>query len=341
MVNNFWCKTNVLVTGGASFIGSHLVDQLISLGATVRVVDDLSSGTITNIQSHITSDRIKFIKGDLRDHKILELAMQGIDIVFHLAADHGGRGYVELHQTDTANNFVIDGLVFKEALKQKVHKVVYASSGCIYPNFLQKNVNKELYLKEDMARPPYDCDNLYSWAKMMAELQLKASYREHGLMSVSCRFFTVYGPRGIENHAIMALIAKAFIRQDPFEVWGNGKQVRNWTYVDDIVRGMILAAEKVNDSTSINLGTQERIKVIDAVKMIFDYFKFHPKIDFQLHMPVGPVNRVADNSLAKELLGWEPKTKFSEGLITTIDWYIKNHEITKTKDKLHTLLVNR
>lgn len=341
MVNRFWNNKRVLVTGGASFIGSNLVDQLIMLGAKVRVVDDLSSGVIANIQSHILSKSIEYIEGDLRNAKILEKSMRNIDIVFHLAADHGGRGYVELHQSDTANNFVIDGLVFQEAVKQKVNKLIYASSGCIYPNFLQKDVTEELYLKEDTAGPPYDCDNLYGWAKMMAELQLKALYNEHGLVSTSCRFFTVYGPRGVENHAIIALIAKALIKQNPFEVWGDGNQIRNWTHVDDIVRGMILSAEKVNNATSINLGTKERIKVIDAVNMIFDYFNFHPKINFRLDMPVGPANRVADNAKAKELLKWEPKIKFSEGLISTIDWYINTHEESIVKDNLQALLTNR
>jgi len=99
----------------------------------------------------------------------------------------------------------------------------------------------------------------------MAEFTLKAYHKEHGLGAASCRYFTVYGPRGVENHAVIAMIARAFIEQTPFEVWGDGTQIRNWTYIDDIVEGTILAGEKIDDGTAVNLGTMERIRVIDAV----------------------------------------------------------------------------
>src|SRR5207244_1257741 len=109
--------------------------------------------------------------------------------------------------------------------------------------------------------------------------------------------------------------------QNPYEVWGNGEQVRNWTYVDDIVNGAILAAEKIDDGSAVNLGTMERIRVIDAVHEILRYTKQKAEIKFLPDMPTGPMNRVADNSLAKKLLGWEPKVKFVDGLHKTIDWY--------------------
>jgi nucleoside-diphosphate-sugar epimerase len=222
----------------------------------------------------------------------------------------------------------LDGLVFWEAHKAVVEKIVYASSGCVYPNFLQSNPKEELYLTENVVKPPHDADNMYGWAKLMAELTLKAYHKEYGTKSASCRYFTVYGPRGVENHAVIAMIARAFIKQNPFEVWGDGTQVRNWTYIDDIVRGTILAAEKIDDATAVNLGTMERIRVIDAVKMVLESTGHKAEIKFLLDMPTGPLNRVADNALAKKLLGWEPQVLFKEGLRRTIDWYFasKNRE---------------
>ena len=266
-----WNDRRCLVTGGASFIGSHLVDALIERGARVRVVDDLSSGRLENIQDHVDAGRVEFIQADLRDPGVARQAMEDISIVFHLAADHGGRGYVDLHQAGPASNLFLDGLIFWEALRAEVEKVVFASSGCVYPNFLQSDPDKEVYLTEDLVKPPYDADNMYGWAKLMGELTLKAYYNEYGLKAASCRYFTVYGPRGVENHAVIAMIAKAFVGQNPFEVWGDGTQVRNWTYIDDIVRGTILAAEKIDDGTAVNLGTMERVRVIDAVKMVLEY----------------------------------------------------------------------
>jgi UDP-glucose 4-epimerase len=130
----------------------------------------------------------------------------------------------------------------------------------------------------------------------------------------------VYGPRGVENHAVIALIARAFIGQDPLVVWGIGEQIRNWSYIDDIVRGTILAAEKIDDGAAVNLGTMERIKVMDAVHDIRGAFGRTPRIEPQPEMPTGPLNRVADTSLAKKLLGWEPRVMFKEGLQQTIDW---------------------
>jgi len=330
-----WSGKKVLVTGGASFISSHLIDRLVEKGADIRVVDDLSSGKIENIQSHFkNSIYFEFVKGDLREPGVCRRAMEGIDVVFHLAGDHGGRGYVDLHQAGPSSNLLLDGMVFWEATRAGVEKIVYASSGCVYPTNIQSNPNKEIYLTEDMVKPPHDADNMYGWAKLMGEETLKAYHNEYGIKTASCRFFTVYGPRGKEDHAIIAIIARAFIKQNPFEVWGNGQQIRNWTYVDDIVRGMILTAEKVDDGKAINLGTMERIKVIDAVKKTLAYTGHKAKIKFLPSMPTGPVNRVADNSLAKELLGWQPEILFEEGLKRTIDWYFS----VKKKDEVEELI---
>jgi nucleoside-diphosphate-sugar epimerase len=329
-----WTNVKTLVTGGASFIGSHLVDALLERGANVRVVDDLSSGRVENIHSHLAAGRVEFLRADLREPGVAREAVRDVRVVFHLAADHGGRGYVDLHQAGPASNLFLDGLVFWEAHQAGVEKVVFASSGCVYPNFLQADIHEEIYLTEDRVNPPYDADNLYGWAKLMAELTLRAYAREYGMKTASCRYFTVYGPRGVENHAVIAMIARAFIGQDPFEVWGDGTQIRNWTYVDDIVRGTVLAAEKIDDGTAVNLGTMERIRVIDAVLETMRYTGHQARVKFRPDMPVGPLNRVADNALARRLLGWEPQVKFFEGLHTTTDWYFRE----KKKDEVRAIL---
>jgi len=338
---SFWKDRCVLITGGASFIGSHLTDALVERGAKVRIVDDLSSGKLENIQQHLAQGTVEFIQADLREPGVARMAMQDMEIVFHLAADHGGRGYVDLHQAGPASNLFLDGLVFWEARRAGVEKVVFASSGCVYPNFLQSDPDKEVYLTEDLVKPPYDADNMYGWAKLMGELTLKAYHKEYGMKAASCRYFTVYGPRGVENHAVIAMIAKAFIGQNPFEVWGDGTQVRNWTYIDDIVRGTILTAEKIDDGTAVNLGTMERVRVIDAVKMVLEYTGHQAEIVFRPDMPTGPLNRVADNSLAKKLLGWEPEVPFREGLKRTVDWYFATRDREQVQRILGRMLTER
>jgi nucleoside-diphosphate-sugar epimerase len=329
-----WNRLPVLVTGGASFIGSHLTDQLLARGARVRIVDDLSSGHRGNIERHLAAGAVEFVEADLREPGVTRAAMRDIKLVFHLAADHGGRGYVDLHQAGPASNLFLDGLVFAEAVKANVDKVVFASSGCVYPSFLQSDPREDVYLTEDLVKPPYDADNMYGWAKLMGELTLQAYCKERGFKAASCRYFTVYGPRGVENHAVIAMIARAFIGADPFEVWGDGTQVRNWTYIDDIVRGTILAAEGIDDGTAVNLGTMERVRVLEAVRMVCDYSGQAPAIALRPDMPTGPLNRVADNALARRLLGWEPQVPFKEGLKRTADWYFA----TKNRDEVRAIL---
>jgi nucleoside-diphosphate-sugar epimerase len=336
-----WNRKKVLVTGGASFIGSHLVDALVERGAEVRVVDNLSSGQIENIAQHLKNDRIEFHQDDLKDLHVARKRIHGVQVLFHLAADHGGRGYVDLHPVDCATNLALDGVIFLAAHEGGVEKLVYASSGCVYPNHLQTDPNQALYLSEDLVRPPYDADNTYGWAKLMGEMTLKAYWDQHGLKSASCRYFTVYGPRGKENHAVMAMIARAFIKQNPFLVWGTGEQVRNWTYVGDIVQGTLLAAERIDDATAVNLGTMERIKVRDAVKEVLRYTGHKASMQFHPEMPTGPYNRVADHSLAKNLLGWTPKVSFWDGLHETIDWYYTHRKGQPIRESLNQKLTER
>lgn len=336
-----WSGRSVTVTGGASFIGSRLTGELVARGAKVRVVDDFSSGLMSNIQALVDAGSVTCLEGDLKDQNIAREAVDGASVVFHLAADHGGRGYVELHQAACATNLLLDGNVLLAAKDAKVDKVVFASSGCVYPNFLQTDPKEMLYLTEDMVGPHYDADNMYGWAKLMGEMTLKAFCDEWGMKGASCRYFTVYGEHGKEDHAVMAMIARAFIEQDPFVVWGTGEQIRNWTYVGDIVDGTILTAEKVDDGSAINLGTMERTRVIDAVKEILKYSGHEAEIELHPEMPTGPYNRVADNSVAKRLLNWEPAMSFVEGLHRTMDWYFETKDRDQVRNTLEGKLTER
>jgi nucleoside-diphosphate-sugar epimerase len=336
-----WSSKRVLVTGGASFIGSTIVDRLLARGASVRVADDFSSGLYSNIESHVDGGAVELISGNLLDEDAAQRATAGVDLVFHLAADHGGRGYVDLHQYACSTNLALDALLFRKALEANVEKIVYASSVCIYPLDLQTDPGETLYLSEGLAGPPYDPDGMYGLAKLAGELTLRALHDERGMKTASCRYFTVYGPRGVENHAVIAMIARAFLRQDPFRVWGNGEQIRNWTYVDDIADGTILAAEQIDDGSAVNLGTMERVRVLDAVRMVIDLAGYEPEIEFEPSMPTGPLNRVADNSLARKLLGWEPKTAFVEGLKTTLEWYFSTKDVDQVRAIFDHILTGR
>jgi UDP-glucose 4-epimerase len=338
LFNKNWKNVNVLVTGGASFIGSHLVDKLVELAANVTVVDDLSSGKKENLKE--SWNKIKFVKQDLEyiEKNDIKKIFQDKNIVFHLAAKHGGRGYITTHPADVSSNFSIDHHVFDACVNTNVDKIIFASTACVYPTDLQKNIGSDYKLKEDDSNPLnldeyMSADIEYGWGKLMSEMQMHSFKKQYGLKGCPVRFVTAYGPRENETHAIIAWIYKAFERMDPYEIWGDGKQERDFTYVEDIVEGSILAAEKISDITPINLGTGKRYKIIVVVEMICKILGWKPnKFVFDKSKPMGALSRALDNSRAEKLLGWKPRFSLEEGLKKTIEWYIKTH---KKKGKIN------
>jgi len=333
----------ILVTGGASFIGSHLVDKLVAIGADVTVVDDLSSGRLANLSA---SPAAKVERLDIQhcDQSQLREAFRGSEIVYHLAAVHGGRGYIDSHPADVCSNFAIDNRVFETCRLEDVSSVVFASSACAYPPGLQGDPRQEYRLKETDAQLgnltlPLSADLEYGWAKLMGEVQLLAFVRQYGVSGASLRFVTAYGERENESHAIIALIYKAHERMDPFEIWGNGEQSRDFTYVSDIVDGCVLAGEKIRDGRAINLGTGVRYSLNDVAKLILTIMDFHPTLRHDLSKPTGVVNRALDISEASRVLGWSPRVSLEDGLRRTIRWYEKTHPRLGSVD--NRLLVER
>jgi nucleoside-diphosphate-sugar epimerase len=349
-----WKRKNVLVTGGASFIASHLVDKLNSLGAAIRVADDFSSGKLENLEYPLNkkrnglweSDNLVVYEGDLKDKAFTKLMMKDIDIVFHLAALHGGRGYIDSHPAQCCTNMILDQLVFEEAHNTGVDKICFASSACVYPSYLQDSTGSDYLLKEADADPfvrdKAFSDLEYGWAKLMGEMALKAYHRQYGMKTSSVRIFTAYGPRENETHAIVALIAKAFIEMDPYEIWGTGEQDRNFTYVTDIVDALVLASEKINDGTPVNAGRSDRITINEACELVFDICGWKPKkIKRELTRPQGVASRAADLTNARKLLNFEPQVSYRDGFKRTIDWYFSNKKKEDIAKKLNYLLNER
>lgn len=337
-----WTAQRCLVTGGASFIGSHLTERLVALGAQVRVIDNLSSGKkayLTNVLN-----QVEFIHDDLINLAVAKRSMQNIDRVFHLAADHGGRGYIATHPANCSGNMALDNIVFRAAAEDAVKHITFTSSACVYPTDVQTD---KTLLTESLVsfehRGGAFADEEYGWAKLMGELSLRAYYNQHGLKSAIARLSTVYGPRENESHALVALVAKAFIRQSPFEIWGDGNQTRGFTYVDDIVNGLILASENISDASAINLGTDEFISLNKIASIIFEQTGWQPPegIKYQHDKPVGVLHRALDYSRTQAKTGWAPHTSLEQGIAKTINWYFDNKNITKVKDNFEKRLLAR
>lgn len=343
-----------LVTGGASFIGSHLVDTLLTKGADVRIADDFSSGKLANLEYPIIKkelgklvyDKLTIYKGDLKDRNFTKRMVDGVDVVFHLAALHGGRGYIDSHPAECSTNMILDQLIFEESLKAGVDRICFASSACVYPAYLQEQAGSNYLLKEDDADPfvrdKAFADLEYGWAKLMGEMALKAYHKEYGMKTAAVRIFTAYGPRENETHAIIALIAKAFIKMDPYVIWGTGEQDRNFTYVQDIADALILASEKIEDGSAVNAGRNDRLTINQAIELVFDIVGWKPKkVERDLNKPQGVASRAADLTKARNVLNWAPKVSYQEGFKKTIDWYFANHNVATVKANLEKSLLER
>jgi nucleoside-diphosphate-sugar epimerase len=316
---------NVCVTGGASFIGSNLVDLLVSLGANVSIVDDLSSGKIENLSK---ANRVNFIQGDLRHRDFTFKVIENFDIVFHLAAVHGGRGFIETYKQEMLVNLSIDNNVFSAGVKSKVKMLIHASSACAYPITLQEDERDRHLLEEfeaSMDSPETSfADGVYGWTKLIGEYQLQNHVSSEGMRGRSARIFTAYGERENESHAAIALIAKALLGADPYPIWGNGEQTRNFTHVADTALGLLfLGSDKSDRAFDVfNIGTSDHVKVIDFVQEIFKQMNWNPnKIDFQLDKPTGVASRASNNKKIMDAFGWEPSIGIDVGIQRTIAWY--------------------
>lgn len=338
MITNFWKSKRVALLGGASLIGSHLAEALIRHNVRdLWVVDDLSTGKIENLDSDVEVDVL-----DLREPGFARDAVRGADIVFHLAAQHGGRGYVSSHAVELWDNLSLDTTIFRACADENVEKVIFSSSACAYPVAWQHNSDDMLYLSEsyisygNILQP----DGPYGTEKLIGE-QILDAYIERGLFKgCSTRSFTVYGPRMKESHAIAALIAKVMLRQNPLEIWGTGRQIRNWTFVEDNVEGAILAAENL-DRGAINIGVEDRLTPLYALEYITDIMGWSPDlIVCNKDKPMGPANRTADSTKLKSL-GWQPKYTFRQGLEKTIEWYLQTHTVEELRENFERKLTER
>jgi len=333
-----YANRSALITGGASFIGSHLAEVLVDAGALVTVADDLSSGQLENLAA--VQSRVTFLKGDLREPEFAKSACNGQGIIFHLAASHGGRGYIDTHPVECTNNMLLDHAVFAAAAGAGARKIVFASSACVYPKNLQNDKNACILLRETDANFEEPgkafADGEYGWAKFMGELQLRAFCKQFRLDGIVCRIFTAYGERENESHAVIALIAKAAARLDPFPIWGDGLQRRNFTYVQDTVTGMALAGATLEGFDVVNIGTDVHYTIFDLIGEIFACMRWEPrKIQKQLDKPVGVNSRAASVTKCRDRLGWIPTHSLTEGIRRTVDWYLScsKHRDDKTLDR--------
>lgn len=322
-MSKFWNRKRVLVTGGAGFIGSHLVEKLVGQGAVVTVLDNLQNGSLKNLSS-VKKD-IKIIKGDCSNPKEALKACRRQEVVMNLAARVGGIEYNRIHQaTMMRDNLDIATTMLEAARKAHVGRFLVVSSACVYP----RECSVPTPESEGFMSKPEPTNGGYGWAKRMSEALGRYYHEEFGMKIGIVRPYNCYGPRDHfdpeVSHVIPALIKRVYDGENPVVVWGSGNQTRAFLYVEDMAEGMALAIEKYPEPDPINLGTDEEISIKDLIVKIIDLSGINAKVKFDKTKPDGSPRRNSDNRKAIQKTGFHAKTSLNEGLQRTIAWYEKN-----------------
>lgn len=300
-----------LVTGGAGFIGSHLVDRLVALGWAVRVVDNLSSGRIENLK-HVGSKDFEFVHGDLKDRYMAEKAVEGIDIVFHFAANPEVRVSTTDPEVHYRENVEATFNLLEAMRKKDVKELVFASSSSVYGE------PEEIPVGEEAPTRPV---SVYGATKAACEDLIHAYAKLYGIRAVVLRYANVVGPR-LRHGVIYDLLTK--LRRNPttLEVLGDGTQTRSYVYIDDAVEATILAYEKANGVFEVyNVASEDWITVNDVVQAVLEATGLKPRV---VYRPVlhgvgwpGDVKKIALKIDRLRTLGYKPKMKSIEAVRTT------------------------
>jgi len=308
--------TGVLVTGGAGFIGSHLVRALIGVGRKIRVLDDFSTGKRENLADVL--EQIELVEGDIRDRTTVEAAIRDTDVVFHQAALPSVPRSIE--DPIASNEVNVTGTlnVLVAAERAGVRRVVYASSSSAY------GANPELPKREEMTPNPL---SPYAVSKLTAEQYGRVFYRIYGLETVALRYFNVFGPRQDPESPYSAVIPK-FIgwleRGESPRIEGDGEQTRDFTYVDNVVRANLLAAEAPNVGGEVfNIACNGRVSINELATKLSEMISPNAPIQ-AIHEEARPgdvKHSLASIDKAERILGYAPVVGFDEGLKRTVEWF--------------------
>jgi len=329
----------ILITGGAGFIGSHLVERLYKSNSII-VFDNFSTGKITNIEK--LKDGITLIKGDIINYTQVLKAIKDVDYIIHQAFPYG------VATRDLNKQFIEEGAIgtfniLRAAVENNVEKVIYASSVAVY------GIQDELPIKENNLIAPF---LPYGATKYVGELYCKTISNIFNLQTVSLRYFNVYGPRysSYDHSALINFLTRALKGKDLI-IYGNGEQIRDYTYIDDVVEGTILCLEKDKFYGEVfNIGSGNGIKILDLAHLVAEIVKEYTKKDINIRfaheeeynkvfkgLPRGVTkkigdkyvderNYIADITKAKKILGYSPKVGLKEGIVKTLEWLLNKND---------------
>ncbi len=322
-------QQKVVVCGGGGFIGGHLVGQLLKSGINVvRTVDVKPLDEWYQVHKGIEN-----VSVDLKEIGACEEAVKGVDVVFNLAADMGGMGFIENNKALCMLSVLINTHLLMAAREAKISRFFFSSSACVYNGDKQTNPDV-VALKEEDAYPALAEDG-YGWEKLFSERMCRHFEEDYGLQCRVARYHNVYGPEGTwtggREKAPAAVCRKVIEAKlsgnHEIEIWGDGHQTRSFMYIDDCVKGTRMILES-DIHEPINLGSSELVSINQLVDIAESFAGIKLKRNYNLNAPRGVNGRNSDNTLILQKLGWEPSTKLVDGLRKTYDWIQAQVEAT-------------
>lgn len=311
----------VLVTGGAGFIGSHLVDYLAEKKVNRLVIlDNFSSGNKQNLSYAQSLMPIEILEGDLQDDKLCEKATENIDIVFHQAAYNSVPRSINEPLNTLNINIIGTSQLLRSAAANGVKKFVYASSSSVY------GTNKRLPKVEDQVG---ECMSPYALSKATGEQLAKLFGQLYGMSTVGLRYFNVFGPRQNPDGDYAAFIPRlirSFLTDVPLEIFGDGEQSRDFTHVNNVVQANIKAAfgGTITDHEVFNIALGHTISLNQLIEMVRKHTQKAGNVQYGAIRKGDIRDSMADIQKAQKILGFEPETDFESSFLSTFAWFEKN-----------------
>lgn len=314
-------EKEILVTGGAGMIGSRIVKQLNEMGAIVTVLDNITAYPFDYLNEFGVGqmDGVNFVKGSILDKELLKNLVKDIDYIIHAAAFADVGGCIKYYDIDFNVNVVGTFNLLEVAKNSDIKKFVFVSSASVYG---EETVTEEdrRFVENQPCRPI----STYGNSKLWGELETKLFYDLYGLPTTAIRYFSVYGqpqvPKMGSHSWCVAIFTMLAMKNKPITVFGDGTQIRDFTYVDDIAKGTIIATETNTTNGKIfNLGTGKTTQVNIIAEKIIETVKKVP-IQYKPHPPGDPFGGYADTTLMNKLLDWKPKITLDEGIQRYCEW---------------------